>query len=67
MNSIISVTVPYMEVPCCFGLAKAAEDAIKASGKKIPLKKVKIGIRGDIKPEMDGGVFHHPHTSTTTH
>ncbi len=44
-NSIKSVTVPYMEVPCCFGLVKVTEDAIAASGKKIPFKKVKIGIR----------------------
>jgi Pyruvate/2-oxoacid:ferredoxin oxidoreductase delta subunit len=50
-NSIKSITLPHMEVPCCFGLVKATEDAIAASGKKIPLKKVKIGIRGDIKPE----------------
>jgi Pyruvate/2-oxoacid:ferredoxin oxidoreductase delta subunit len=50
-NSIKSVTVPYMEVPCCFGLVKATEDAIAGSGKKIPLKKVKIGIRGEIQSE----------------
>jgi NAD-dependent dihydropyrimidine dehydrogenase PreA subunit len=49
-NSIKSVTVPYMEVPCCFGLVKAVEDALSASGKDIPLKKVKIGVRGEIKP-----------------
>ena len=52
-NSIKSVTVPYMEVPCCFGLVKATEDAIGGSGKKIPLKKIKIGIRGDIKSEEE--------------
>jgi hypothetical protein len=40
-----------MEVPCCFGLVKATEDALAASGKAIPLKKVKIGIRGEIKSE----------------
>jgi len=50
-NSIKSVTIPYMEVPCCFGLVKAAEDAVAASGKKIPLKKIKISIRGEIQPE----------------
>jgi Pyruvate/2-oxoacid:ferredoxin oxidoreductase delta subunit len=50
-NSIKSITVPYMEVPCCFGLVKAVEDALAISGKKIPLKKVKIGIRGDVKSE----------------
>src|SRR5512139_1922704 len=52
-NSIKSVTVPYMEVPCCFGLVKATEDAIAGSGKKIPLKKVKVGIRGEIKPDEE--------------
>ena len=57
-NTIKSVTVPYMEVPCCFGLVKATEDAIAASGKKIPLKKVKIGIRGEIKPEEREKVSH---------
>jgi ferredoxin len=61
-NSIISVTVPYMEVPCCFGLVKATEDAIAASGKKIPLKKVKISIRGEIKPEAEERTFTHPRT-----
>jgi Pyruvate/2-oxoacid:ferredoxin oxidoreductase delta subunit len=50
-NSIKSVTLPYMEVPCCSGLVRATEEAVVASGKKIPLKKVKIGIQGDVKPE----------------
>jgi Pyruvate/2-oxoacid:ferredoxin oxidoreductase delta subunit len=50
-NSIKSITLPYMEVPCCFGLVKATEDALAASGKAIPLKTVKIGIRGEIKSE----------------
>ena len=45
-NSIRSVTVPYMEVPCCFGLVRAVGKALKASGKDIPLKKVKVGVRG---------------------
>jgi hypothetical protein len=58
-NSIKSVTVPYMEVPCCSGLVRATEEAIKASGKDIPLKKVKIGIRGDINRKKER-VFHHP-------
>jgi Pyruvate/2-oxoacid:ferredoxin oxidoreductase delta subunit len=66
-NSIKSVTVPYMEVPCCFGLVKATEDAIAASGKKIPLKKIKISIRGEIKTEAQVEAAHqarqfaHPH------
>ena len=54
-NPIRSITVPFMEVPCCFGLVMAIEDALKASGKTIPLKKVKIGIRGDILSEEPSG------------
>ncbi len=52
-NEIRSVTIPFMEVPCCFGLVKATEDAVAASGKEIPVKKVKIGIRGEIKSEEE--------------
>ncbi len=57
-NSIRSITVPYMEVPCCFGLVKATEDAMAASGKHIPVKKVKISIRGEIQPEEDAGMVY---------
>lgn len=47
-NNIKSVTVAYMEVPCCMGLVKLIEDAVKQSGKDIPVKKIKIGIQGQI-------------------
>ena len=60
-NSIKSVTVPYMEVPCCFGLVKAAEDAIAASGKNIPLKNIRIGIRGEIQLEEHAEKTHRHH------
>ncbi len=66
-NAIKSVTVPYMEVPCCFGLVKVTEDAIAASGKNIPFKKVKIGIRGDIKPEEEVRAFDRPRTFAHPH
>jgi Fe-S-cluster-containing hydrogenase component 2 len=66
-NSIKSVTVPYMEVPCCFGLVKATEEAIAASGKNISLKKVKIGIRGQIQPEEQTMEFYHPHPFAHSH
>lgn len=66
-NSIKSVTLPFMEVPCCFGLVKATEDAIGASGKNIPLKKVKIGIRGEIKPEEQAGATPRPRTFAHSH
>lgn len=66
-NAIKSITVPFMEVPCCFGLVKATEDALAASGKNIPLKKVKIGIRGDVKPETGERTFNHPRTVAHPH
>lgn len=46
---IRSVTVLKMEVPCCGGMAWAAKEAIKNSGKVIPYAEVTIGIQGDIK------------------
>ena len=46
-NDIKSVMYAHMEVPCCFGLIGVIEDAIIASGKKIPFMKVKIGIKGN--------------------
>lgn len=46
-NTINSVTVAFMEVPCCGGIVRAAELALAESGKNIPLHKVRIGINGD--------------------
>lgn len=47
-NDIRSVTVAYMEVPCCKGLVRLVEDAARDSGKDIPVRKTKIGIQGQI-------------------
>ncbi len=66
-NRIKSVTVPYMEVPCCLGLVKATEDAIAASGKNIPLRKVMISIRGKIQPEEQEREFHRPRSFAHPH
>ena len=46
-NDVKSVTYAHMEVPCCFGLIGVIEEAITASGKKIPFTEVMIGIKGD--------------------
>ena len=45
---IRSVTVLRMEVPCCGGIVHAAVEAVRASGKAIPVKAVTIGIGGEI-------------------
>jgi len=49
VNNLKSVTVAHMEVPCCFGLNHIISEAMKLSGKKIPVKEITIGIQGDIK------------------
>lgn len=43
-NDIKSVTVANMEVPCCFGLARIVEEAVRLSGKQIPLDKKIVKI-----------------------
>ena len=47
-NDIKSVTIVRMEVPCCGGLQRAAEAALKASGKFIPWQIVTISRDGSI-------------------
>ena len=47
-NDIKSVTVVRMEVPCCGGIAAAAENALRASGKFIPWQVVTISTDGNI-------------------
>ena len=47
-NDIREITVARMTVPCCGGLPFAVENAIKNSGKEIPLKIVTISPRGEI-------------------
>ncbi len=48
-SDIKSVTVLHMEVPCCFGIVAAAEQAVAASGKDIAFETVTIGIQGERK------------------
>ena len=45
-NSIRSVTVARMEVPCCGGIQRAVQSAIAASQKKIPCKVCTISTKG---------------------
>lgn len=47
-NCIRSLTIVRMEVPCCGGLQRAAEDALKASGKFIPWRVVTVTRDGRI-------------------
>jgi len=56
-NDIRAVEVVYMEVPCCYGLVHLVQQALKDSGKNIPLALTKIGIKGEIletRRDQDG-------------
>ncbi len=48
-NDIQSITVTIMEVPCCRGMAMMAQEALKQSGKDVPLTIAVIGIDGQRK------------------
>jgi len=50
-STINTLTVIIMEVPCCGGLLQLAAKAVAESGRKIPLKLVVIGTRGDVLKE----------------
>jgi len=48
-NSIKSLTVVRMEVPCCGGIENAAVTALKNSGKFIPWRVITLTTDGDLK------------------
>ena len=47
-NDIRSVTIVRMEVPCCGGLQRAAQNALQASGKFIPWQVMTISRDGKL-------------------
>lgn len=47
-NSIESLTVARMEVPCCGGLEWALSEALKKSGKTLPLRVITLSIDGHV-------------------
>lgn len=47
-NSISSITVARMSVPCCGGLERAVRDAVTASGKTVPVSVRTIGTDGQL-------------------
>jgi NAD-dependent dihydropyrimidine dehydrogenase PreA subunit len=48
---INTLTVVMMEVPCCTGLLALAKNALNQARRKVPIKKVIVGIKGDIIKE----------------
>jgi NAD-dependent dihydropyrimidine dehydrogenase PreA subunit len=48
---INTLTVMIMEVPCCGGLLQMARQALANAGRKIPMKVIVVGIKGEILSE----------------
>lgn len=57
-NEIRSIKVAHMEVPCCFGLAQVAAQAVARCGKQIPVETVIIGRDGSTRSAGGGGCPH---------
>jgi len=50
-SKVNTITVLIMEVPCCGGLLNIVEMAVQRSQRKVPVKAVTIGIKGEILSE----------------
>jgi hypothetical protein len=48
---INTLTVMIMEVPCCSGLLMLAKEALSRAKRKVPLKCIVVGIKGEILSE----------------
>ena len=48
-NTVYSLTVAIMEVPCCSGLFQMVQKAVELSGTRLPVKRVVIGLDGIIR------------------
>lgn len=48
---INTLTVMIMQVPCCRGLLNLAQQAAEAATRKVPIKLMVVGVKGDIIEE----------------
>jgi hypothetical protein len=48
---INTLTVLVMQVPCCAGLVMLAKEAASRATRKVPVKQVVVGLRGEILEE----------------
>ncbi len=49
---INTLTVMVMEVPCCTGLLQLAKQATEKAGRKVPVKAVRVSLRGEVINEQ---------------
>lgn len=50
-GNINTLTVMLMEVPCCTGLLSLVQQAASEAARTVPIKKIVVGIKGDILEE----------------
>ena len=50
-SKINTITCMIMEVPCCSSLLRLAKEAVSRSKRKIPIKAVVVGLKGDVLQE----------------
>jgi NAD-dependent dihydropyrimidine dehydrogenase PreA subunit len=48
---VSSITVMIMEVPCCGGLLRVAQDAVARASRKVPVKAMVVGLDGELRRE----------------
>ncbi len=51
-SKVNTITVLIMEVPCCGGLLQLVQLAVQRSTRKVPVKAVTVGIKGNILDEQ---------------
>ncbi len=47
-NSVVSITIAHMEVPCCSALNWIVSKALEVSGRKIPVREYEITVNGEV-------------------
>jgi len=50
LNTIKSITIAIMEVPCCGGMSYIVQEALKASKKDLPVKILTYTLQGELRP-----------------
>jgi hypothetical protein len=48
---INTLTILTMQVPCCSGLLRLAETAMKPANRKVPIKSIVVGLQGEVLHE----------------
>ena len=51
ISKVNTITVMMMEVPCCGGLLQMVKAALAHASRKVPVKKMIVGINGEVLQE----------------